>query len=611
MQIEKGSGRLQFLRSLYENAKNKYAPTLEKLELWQQQYKGSTMLDGASEQASAVRNITYEIIESQIDSTIPAPKIDPKRYSEKNDRNAKSVERLCAQLRNELPFEELNDIDERYTYILGGSIWLVEWDNSAVSQKEIGAVRVSCLSPKDFIPQPNMFAVEDMEYCFLRFLTTREELCRRYGISKETAMQAEAEAEGDFLVDDDTVTVVLCFYKDDEGHIGRFVFSGDAILEDTPRYYGRKREICAVCKKETHLCDCENKKVEYVDEAHETLHSPIEMADGSVILPYVPKPDFTDTYAFNEKNEGVCFVSAKLPYYEPKSFPIVVRRNTSTDKQLLGQSDTEYLRPAQQQINKVESRILQKLMRSAITPIVPEDAQITLTNQVFGQVIKLRPGESASDYGTVDTTPDISKDIAQAERLYDHAKRLIGISDTFVGLDNSAISGYSRKLQLSQSAGRLESKRRMKYAAYAKLDRLIFEHYLAYADEPRAITYKDAQGRIHNAAFNRYDFLVFDSECGEYLYDDAYLFSVDLNGTVEGQRDAMWEKNLQNLQAGTLGDPASPATLLRYWQNQERVHYPFARENVEYFQALVQEGVERVKEEDDGKLSDVYRILPE
>ena len=609
MQIEKGSGRLGFVRSLYENAKNKYAPILEKLELWQQQYKGSTMLDGATEQASAVRNITYEIIESQIDSTIPAPKIDPKRYSEKNDRNAKSVERLCAQLRNELPFEELNDMDERYTYILGGSIWLVEWDNSAVSQKEIGAVRVSCLSPKDFIPQPNMFAVEDMEYCFLRFLTTREELCRRYGISREAAMQAEAEAEGDFLVDDDTVTVVLCFYKDNEGHIGRFVFSGDAILEDTPRYYGRKREICATCKKETHLCDCEDKKVEYVDEADETLCAPIEMADGSVILPCVPSLDFGETYDFKGENEGVRFVSTKLPYYEPKSFPIVVRRNTSTDKQLLGQSDTEYLRPAQQQINKVESRILQKLMRSAITPIVPEDAQITLTNQVFGQVIKLRPGESASDYGTVDTTPDISKDIAQAERLYDHAKRLIGISDTFVGLDNSAISGYSRQLQLSQSAGRLESKRRMKYAAYAKLDRLIFEHYLAYADEPRAITYKDAQGRIHNAAFNRYDFLVFDSECGEYLYDDAYLFSVDLNGTVEGQRDAMWEKNLQNLQAGTLGDPASPATLLRYWQNQERVHYPFARENVEYFQALVQQGVEK-KEEDDGKLQDVYGILP-
>ena len=252
MQIERGSGRLSFVRSLYENAKNKYAPVLQRLELWQEQYRGSTQLDGATEQACAVRNITYEIIESQIDATIPAPKIDPKRYSERNDRNAKSVERLCAQLRNELPFEELNDMDERYTYILGGSVWLVEWDHSVVSQKEVGAVRVSCLSPKDFIPQPNMFRVEDMEYCFLRFSTTREELCRRFGVSRDVAMLAEAEAEGDFLADDDTVTVVICFYRDDEGHIGRFVFSGDALLEDTPRYYGRKRAVCPACEREAH-----------------------------------------------------------------------------------------------------------------------------------------------------------------------------------------------------------------------------------------------------------------------------------------------------------------------------------------------------------------------
>ena len=41
--------------------------------------------------------------------------------------------------------------------------------------------------------------------------------------------------------------------------------------------------------------------------------------------------------------------------------------------------------------------------------------------------------------------------------------------------------------------------------------------------------------------------------------------------------------NLANLKAGTLGDPTDPDTLLRYWQQQERAHYPFARDQVEYF----------------------------
>ena len=62
-----------------------------------------------------------------------------------------------------------------------------------------------------------------------------------------------------------------------------------------------------------------------------------------------------------------------------------------------------------------------------------------------------------------------------------------------------------------------------------------------------------------------------------------------MNDSVEQQREVLWEKNLENLKAGTLGDPSETITLLRYWQNQERAHYPHARENVEYFRSLLEE----------------------
>ena len=111
---------------------------------------------------------------------------------------------------------------------------------------------------------------------------------------------------------------------------------------------------------------------------------------------------------------------------------------------------------------------------------------------------------------------------------------------------------------------------------------------LAYADEPHPTPYRDAYGRMHHASFDRYDFLIYDEERG-YCYRDDFLFSVDKNGGIESQRDALWEKNLENLRAGTLGDPTKAVTLLRYWQNQERAHYPHARENVEYFEDLLKE----------------------
>ena len=552
--------KLEFFKTLYQCAENAYAPRLEAFERAMRQYRGSTEIDGSSEEALTVRNITYEIVESQVNSHIPSPKADPTSYSEKRGRNAVSIERLCRSIRHRLPFDEMNDMDERYTYVYGGSVWYVDWDNSSEYMGEVGGVRIECLSPCDFIPQPGIYDIDDMDYCFLKFVTTKSELTRRYGIPEDKTSLADFEYEyGDGTDTSDTVRTVTCFYRDEEGEIGRFIFSGDLILSDLPHYYMRKKRVCKRCGREEEICECADGHIEASDVEYESIR-------------------YTSDAEYGEE-------SVEIPYYVPRLFPIAIRKNTSAEKQLFGQSDCDYIRPEQQAINKIESRILQKLIRAGITPIVPEDASISLNNSVFGQVIKMKPGESAAQYGKVDTTPNIAQDIAEAERLYDHAKRVIGISDAFQGVDTGAYaeSGYAKQLRINQASGRLESKRKMKHAAYARIDKIIFSLYLAFADEPRHLSYRDAYGRIHETEFSRYDFIELDITNRRYFYDDAYLFSVDLNSGNEYQREALWQRNLENLKAGTLGDPSDPATLLRYWQCQERAHYPYARENVEYF----------------------------
>jgi hypothetical protein len=588
--------RLEFFSGLYESAKNSFAETSRLYDRHVSQYKGDRGIDGSTESAITVRNVTYEIIESEISSDIPRPKVDASCFSEKRNRNARSVELLLSSIRDKLPYEEMNDIDERYTYIFGGSVWYVEWDNTVKTNKEVGCVRLYCLSPKNFIPQPGIAAVEDMEYCFLKFTTTRGELARKYGIAEDELDLAEYElCEECTGGETDAVTVISAFYKDEEGEVGKYIFSGGLTLFDMPRYYRRKIRVCKKCGKSESECSCGSKSFIEKDEPREILRHTVTLSDDTKIPAFSP---VLRDGALVKSGDGYLMKETEVPYYTPRSFPIVIRKNTSFGDSLFGQSDCEYIRPEQQAINKIESRILQKLLRAGITPIMPEDASITLNNSVFGQVIKIKPGESAAQYGKVDTTPDISQDITEAERLYNHAKRLLGISDALQGLD-AAIneSGYARQLKISQAAGRLESKRKMKYTAYAHLDKLIFEQFLAFADEPRALIFRDAYGRVHNAEFNRYDFIEYDISTGEYYYDDAYLFSVDLNGGAEYQREALWERNLENLKAGTLGDPAQNMTLLRYWQCQERAHYPHARENVEYFKdAIEKEGGDRHEE---------------
>ncbi len=574
MNLSHVKDRLAFFKALYRENRERQSPFYEKLERYAAQYKGSKELDGAREDASVVRNITYELIESQVSTQIPAPAAEARYYTAKNDRNAKAIERLCASLRRDLPFEYLNDMDERYTYIYGGSVWFAEWDEGIEKNGRHGGIRLHCLSPMDFVPEAGIYNIADMEYCFLRFLTTKNDTARRFGVPL-SALENESAAEGD---SPETVEVVVCFWRDEEGHISEFAFAGETVLCDLEDYYARKVSGCTICGKHEFLCACRTPRLSLLSEEEEILREDILLEDGSIIP------------ALSPDKEGKLHPT-RLPYYRPSRFPIVIRKNTSEEKALFGQSDCEFVRAQQQQINKIESRILQKLMRSGVTPILPDDAEMTLDNSIFGQVIRLRAGDEKERYGVLDTTPSIEQDIAQSDRLYDHAKRILGITDSYLGMaDDTAISGYAKKLQVEQAAGRLESKRKMKQTAYAELDRILFEYHLAYADEPRPLSYRDAFGKRCGAHFNRYAFLSYDLQKGSYVYDDDYLFSVDLGGGVEQQREELWKKNLENLQAGTLGDISDPATLLHYWQCQERAHYPYARENAEYFRAITEKG---------------------
>ncbi|MBO7195847.1 MAG: hypothetical protein J6V80_00760 [Clostridia bacterium] len=549
--------RLARFKDLYNSALASSESDRERMRKNMDQYLGSDVIDGSTERATVVRNITYEIVESEINADIPVPKVDTSCYSLTREQNARAVERLTSALRSRLPFEELNDRDERYTYVYGGSVFYIEWDSSQTDNAGEGGVRLHLLSPMDFIPQPSIDAVEDMEYCFLHFTTTASELVTKYGIKEEDLRLADCEYLAD--LDDpmgDAVAVIVCFYRDEGGNVGKFVFSGDLPLLDMPNYYKRKFKVCRSCGKGTEECRCDKPSYGYIDLDNEQ----VSLEDGKRI---------------------------GLPYYVPGEFPIVIRKNTLGDTALLGGSDCERIRSQQQAINKVESRILQKLLRSGVTPIMPEGTAITLSNAVFGQIIKTRPGESINSYGKIDTTPDISQDIEEADRLYDQAKRVLGISDALQGLDaTTSESGYARQLKIARASSRLETKKRMKHLAYCRIYELIFKHYLAFADEPRRFAYRDTMGRMHFTEFNRFDFIESDKD-GNYYYDDSYLFTVDTNADAQYQSEVLWEINLTNLERGTLGDKENPNTLMRYWQLQDKAHFPYARENVEYFQDLI------------------------
>ena len=595
MRVDKDN-KLQFFKDLFENAKGQQSVLRDDFDKWSKQYKGDLTIDGSNEPALTGRNITYELIESQFSSYLPSTAVTPEVYSERNDRNAKSIERLLKNKRNQLPFEKMNDIDERYSPIYGGSIWLVEWDNSIKTHNTVGDVKITCWSPSHFVGQPCIYDIDDMEYCFITFETTKEDLVRKYGVSIGVADDTESENGGET---DETATVNVCYYKNDEDKICQYIWSGDTELQDIEDYYSRKVYVCKNCGRRKELCTCDKPDYELQDDEYEELDHDIVLSDGSVIP--AASPVMKDGQVVMEESQQQAILEdgsvamdeingimipatvpvqvpklerTKLPYYTPSKFPIIIRKNTSQEDSLFGQSDCEFIRPQQQAINKIESRILEKLMNAGVYPTAPEDY-----------------------IGQFDLQVDLTQDISQSERLYQQSKRIMGITDSYQGqADSTAQSGKAKQIQVNQSAGRLDSKRKMKNAAYAEIDEVIFLYYLAYADEPRAMSYVDSMGRLQNAQFNRYDFIERD-ENGEYYYNTQYLFGTDLTGDVEQSRETIWSENRLNFQNGCYGNPQQLETLLIFWQQMERHHYPDARDMVERIRGIIEAQREQLEQQ--------------
>ncbi len=51
---------------------------------------------------------------------------------------------------------------------------------------------------------------------------------------------------------------------------------------------------------------------------------------------------------------------------------------------------------------------------------------------------------------------------------------------------------------------------------------------------------------------------------------------------------SIWEKNMEHLKSGGFGPREQSKTLLQYWKAQERAGYPYASENVKYFEEMVE-----------------------
>lgn len=550
---------------------------------------GDTHRDGTKKKTSHVRNITFENIESQVSSAIPQPKVTPRR--KKDEHLANVIEHFLRNELDRLPFEAINDLAERTVPIQGGVGFLVEWDNTKRTSTTVGEVNVTLIHPKQFAPQPDVYtSIADMDYFIVKVPTTKGCIERRYGVVLETEGESEPDIRGgDGSTSEENLTLYMGYALNDHGGIDRYTWVNDTELESLEDYQARRQPVCERCGNVKPLAGqevngsvyaggacpwCSGKKWDERVQDFEELRVPVHRSDGTFL---------GGTEAAGEPT--------KIPFYRPDCYPIVLQRSVSVYGQLLGNSDVDMIRDQQNTSNRIEQKIIDRLMKAGTRITLPDRADLRTDPEDSERWYIGKPSDKQL-IDVYDFSGNLQYELTYLSQVYEEARQIIGITDSFQGRrDATATSGKAKEFSAAQAAGRLESKRVMKNAAYAELFEVMFKFWLAYSDEPRPVTYKDSTGETVYEEFNRYDFLE-TGEDGEWHWNDQFLFSCDTSAPLASNREAMWQETRQNLQTGAFGDPTDIETLILFWAKMEELHYPGAGQTKKHLEEKAQRAEE-------------------
>ena len=557
----------------YEEAKQTYQPEIDEIEDNREAYEGTRKIrssDGSisDKQSSNVRKVCFELVEAQVNTNIPLPKVVSKDGYEEQ---SVVIEMYLKYDIDRINIEELNDEQSRSTITDGASIFYLEWDNTAGSRQSNGEIYLQNIDSKQVIPQQNVSKIDKMDYMFVEFQQTRMYIKEKYGVLVENEVSEDTENE-------DLLTHIFCYYKNKDGKIGLLSYVGDTIVMDFEDYYSRKQEKCVKCdtikNPLENKCKCGGRKFKTENKEKEeiTIQKPI-------VNPVSGEVTFVDEII-------------EVEHYVPDFFPIVIVKNVSRTNKFLGASDVTYIKDQQNDLSIYGSKIKEKMLKGGSILIKPENLKFEASNDEL-KILNVKNPSQKAMIDVKNLQPDISKDLNMLDVNYVIARQTLGITDSFQGRqDKTATSGKAKEIAAAQAAGRLVSKRKMKEFAFSQLYEKMFKFNLAYIDEPRTYTQVNDKGQLEYKVFDKRDFLLID-ENGDYFYNDEFSFSTDVSSTLSNNREAMWQETRMNFTSGTYGTPDDIGTLIMFWTTMNNLHYPGAKQALNYLQTrkTEQEGI--------------------
>ena len=540
------------------------------LAKWRKAYYGTLNAltkDGeeSTRKGRSLRKMVYELIESKIDNSIPMPKIRP-RY--KTDLPLVSVTENYLKFEVDGIFTKyLNDRSERSTYVDGTSWYKVWWDSLDNTHERSGNVKIDLCRVDQIVPQPGVSDYRQLEYIFER---KEISLTRIWDLYHRRIIPTEANTN--------VIEVISCYYLNKDRVVGLFMYAPHSrqVICNEEDWQIRKLRTCTVCGTVNPTGDtcrnCGSKTFKYENATEEILENDIE----EIYNPY--DVGETDDESEKEHYKSRVFLTAgtKIPFYKITQLPFIPRPAISSLDNIYGTSEVKVTLESQDAINKLLTKALEKTMKSGTILTKPEKLKIGDSDDTI-KVLSVRTTEEATMVQSRPVVADTSQDLVMAATLYESGKASSGVTESFQGAkDSSATSGKAKQYAAVMTAGRIESLRVMKSAAFAGLYELVLKYLLAFSDEPRKFVRVLPNGSQKEEVWNKYMFLDKD-KYGNIYYRDDLRFDSDPASTLSQNRAQMWQETQDKFVQGAFGNPADPRVLELFWNIMDSLQYPLAK----------------------------------
>lgn len=574
-------------KAKYYIAKNEYEKSRAnsaKVKYWRNAYEGKFYaLDDDGKPTDTlikpIRKLAYELVESKVNSHIPAPKMSPRYHSDLVTVNA--TEKLIQHDMNHMLSEEVSDKAEHNVLIDSATWFKVSWNPFDNTHERSGNPVVTVCPIDTVFPQPGVENYKDLEYIFEESSMTVAQILDLYN------------REIPSPIENDIVPIVNVYFLNEDRCVGKFTWceeNGLVVCNDL-EWGMRKRRECAECHTVVpidHECPvCGSKNIKYFGVKETVLDTNLKYIEN----PYRSgsTPDVSEDE--NQEDESKTLSAGTvIPHYLIRQLPFVPYRRVNVPNSIYGMSEVELVLEDQDTINKLLNKAEKKSLSSKTYVTKLKDTNMDTETDDEISLLEIDSAEDGSAVQVKQVVSDIGQEMVNAQSLYDIAKSTVGVTNTDQGKEDvTARSGKAKQIQMQASAQRNIGPITLRNMAYAGVYELIFKNLLAYCDEDRRFVALLPDGTQSEQMWSRYMFLEQD-ENGELYYRDDFAWSVDSASEITQDRAAMWQLIDNDFLNGTLGTSIDPnRALIMYWQMKDQMGYPLAKYALSFLKNSEQE----------------------